>query len=108
MKESIMADQDWQTRLKTGRNDDCPCGSKKKYKKCHLEADEKAKSEALTKINAEAAEKAKTEGHEGHDHSGHDHPHGHGHSHEKSGAPKPHAPVNAQKQVNAPRKTGAA
>lgn len=25
---------------KTGRNDDCPCGSKKDYKDCHLSADE--------------------------------------------------------------------
>ena len=24
----------------TGRNDLCPCGSGKKYKKCHLRADE--------------------------------------------------------------------
>jgi tetratricopeptide (TPR) repeat protein len=29
------------TRLAgTGRNDECPCGSGKKYKKCHLQADE--------------------------------------------------------------------
>src|SRR5450631_3877236 len=26
----------------TGRNDSCPCGSGKKYKKCHLAADEQA------------------------------------------------------------------
>ena len=26
----------------TGRNDDCPCGSGKKYKKCHLREDEQA------------------------------------------------------------------
>jgi tetratricopeptide (TPR) repeat protein len=32
-----------QTRLAaTGRNDACPCGSGKKYKKCHLAADEQA------------------------------------------------------------------
>src|SRR4029079_12779470 len=31
------------TRLgATGRNDACPCGSGKKYKKCHLQADEGA------------------------------------------------------------------
>ena len=101
-----MADQDWQTRLKTGRNDDCPCGSKKKYKKCHLEADEKAKSEALAHTNAEAAKNVKAEDHEGHEHHGHDHPHGHGHSHGTSA--KPHAPgEHLTKQVNAPRKTGA-
>src|SRR5688572_30981021 len=28
----------------TGRNDACPCGSEKKYKKCHLAADEAAAS----------------------------------------------------------------
>jgi hypothetical protein len=28
--------------MKVGRNDPCPCGSGKKYKKCHLEADERA------------------------------------------------------------------
>jgi Flp pilus assembly protein TadD len=28
----------------TGRNDACPCGSEKKYKKCHLQADEAAAS----------------------------------------------------------------
>ncbi|MGH7738694.1 MAG: SEC-C metal-binding domain-containing protein [bacterium] len=103
-----MADQDWQARLKTGRNDDCLCGSKKKYKKCHLQADEKAKSEELAKINAEAAKNVKADehDHEGHDHPGHEH-HGHGHSHEKGGA-KPHAPgAHLTKQVNAPRKTGA-
>ena len=31
----------------TGRNDDCPCGSGKKYKKCHLREDEEAVSKAL-------------------------------------------------------------
>ena len=110
-----MADQDWQSRMKTGRNDECPCGSGKKYKKCHLEADEKAKSAALAQANAEAAknapehdhEAAEHHGHEGHDHSGHDHPHSHGHSHDKGGA-KPHSPTaHMTKQVNAPRKTGA-
>lgn len=100
-----MADQDWQTRIKTGRNDDCPCGSKKKYKKCHLEADEKAKSQALAKVNAEAAEKAKTEDH-GHDHAGHDH-HDHPHAqHEKGGPTRPHTSTNTARQISAPRKTG--
>jgi uncharacterized protein involved in copper resistance len=99
-----MADNDWQARLKTGRNDDCPCGSKKKYKKCHLEADEKAKSQALAKVNAEAAEKAKTEEHDhaGHDH--HDHPHAH---HEKGGPVRPHTSTTTARQISAPRKTGA-
>ena len=30
----------------TGRNDACPCGSEKKYKKCHLAADEQAAAPA--------------------------------------------------------------
>ena len=50
-------------RLKTaGRNDDCPCGSTKKYKKCHLRADEEAVSkqmaEAQTKADSTAAKEA--------------------------------------------------
>lgn len=35
-----------------GRNDPCPCGSGKKYKKCHLlieQAEDKIKNEALEK-----------------------------------------------------------
>ena len=99
-----MADQDWQSRLKTGRNDECPCGSGKKYKKCHLQADEAAQSAALAKVNAEAAAKAK-EGEHDHDHAGHDHPHSHGHKHDHgSHMPKPGSPV--VHQVSAPRKAG--
>ena len=81
-----MADQDWQSRLKTGRNDECPCGSKKKYKKCHLEQDEKAKSAALAEANAEAAKNAPADDHEGHEHHGHD-PllGGHGHLYYRQG-----------------------
>jgi uncharacterized protein YecA (UPF0149 family) len=30
---------------KPGRNEDCWCGSRKKYKKCHLPSDEKQASE---------------------------------------------------------------
>jgi hypothetical protein len=104
-----MADQDGQTRLKTGRNDACPCGSGKKYKKCHLQADEKAESESLAKTNAAAAEEAKKHeeehGHD-HDHHGHEHPHEHAHKHEKGGPTRTQNPVNAQKQVSAPRKVG--
>lgn len=101
-----MADNDWQARLKTGRNEPCPCGSGKKYKKCHMEADEKTQSEALAKVNEEAAKNAKAEekGHE-HDHSGHEHPHEHGHKHDYgSHIPKPGSPV--VHQVSAPRKAG--
>jgi hypothetical protein len=45
---------DYETRLKTtGRNDPCPCGSGKKYKKCHLAEDEAAKHAELTKAAEE-------------------------------------------------------
>ncbi len=103
-----MADNDWQSRLKTGRNDECPCGSGKKYKKCHLQADEKAQSEALAKVNADAAAKVKAEDHDhDHDHHGHEHSHPHApHDHKHSGGhgPKPGSPV--VHQVSAPRKAG--
>jgi hypothetical protein len=102
-----MAEQTWQERIKTGRNEDCPCGSKKKYKKCHLQADEKASSEALSKINAAAAaEQKKHEDEHGHEHHDHEHPHDHAHKHEKGGPSRPQGPMNAQKQVSAPRKVG--
>lgn len=49
---------DYAERLKTtGRNDPCPCGSGKKYKKCHLAEDEAARHEELKKA-AEAREAA--------------------------------------------------
>ena len=44
-----------------GRNDSCPCGSGKKYKKCHLREDEEAQSAQLAKINEEAAKAAEAE-----------------------------------------------
>src|SRR5438046_1242731 len=48
-----------------GRNDPCRCGSGKKYKKCHLEADEKSdrKEREKAALNAAkvAAEKQKEE-----------------------------------------------
>ena len=40
---------------KLGRNDPCHCGSGKKYKQCHLDADEKAAREARARAAAEAA-----------------------------------------------------
>ena len=52
----------------TGRNDDCPCGSGKKYKKCHLREDEAAEhkfmaeqAEARAAATAEEAETAESE-----------------------------------------------
>jgi hypothetical protein len=42
------------TRLgATGRNDACPCGSGKKYKKCHLPADEQAAAPPVTAPDAQ-------------------------------------------------------
>jgi len=42
--------------MKTGRNDICPCGSGKKYKKCCLIKDEKAVVEQQVKAHAEFEE----------------------------------------------------
>ncbi len=102
-----MADNGWQARLKTGRNDACPCGSGKKYKKCHLESDEKAQSAVLAEVNAEAAKKAKAE-EKDHDHHDHEHPHEHIHKHEKGGPARPHTSTTTARQISAPRKTGSA
>ena len=38
----------------TGRNDPCPCGSGKKYKQCHLVANEAKEREARAKATADA------------------------------------------------------
>jgi membrane protein involved in colicin uptake len=107
-----MAEKDWQSRLKTGRNEPCPCGSGRKYKKCHLAADEKAESEAMTKTAAEAAAKAKTEKkEEDHDHAHdhdhpHDHDHGHGHRRDYGSPMNTNKSSHMAKQINAPRKAG--
>lgn len=57
----------------TGRNDDCPCGSGKKYKKCHQAEDDALISKELARLEeaaaaelaakaAEAAEKGDADG----------------------------------------------
>ena len=61
--------------MKLGRNDPCHCGSGKKYKYCHYEADRAAEAEALRKA---AEERAKAEGdsalsEEDEEHHGHKH-----------------------------------
>lgn len=61
-----MTDADYEERLKsTGRNDRCPCGSGKKYKKCHLAEDEGKRSAArkalAEEVKARAAKKAEEE-----------------------------------------------
>jgi hypothetical protein len=105
-----MADSKWQERLKNlGRNDECTCGSKKKYKKCCLEADEKKKSEEIAATQAVAKAKVEKEmaehKHDEHcDHGHHEHPQAHEHG--GTSSVKPHAPTGAMKQVSAPRKVG--
>jgi hypothetical protein len=51
--------------MKLGRNDPCHCGSGKKYKHCHYEADRAAEAKALKEAAdaraAQAAEAAKDE-----------------------------------------------
>jgi hypothetical protein len=42
--------------MKIGRNDPCHCGSGQKYKKCHLAADDTARSAELAALAAAAAE----------------------------------------------------
>lgn len=39
----------------TGRNDDCPCGSGKKYKKCHQAEDDAVISAELRRLEEAAA-----------------------------------------------------
>jgi len=54
-----MSGTDYERRLvTTGRNERCPCGSGKKYKKCHLAEDEDKRSAALQALEEEA--KART------------------------------------------------
>lgn len=54
-----MSDTEYEQRLKTtGRNDRCPCGSGKKYKKCHLAEDEGKRTAALQALEEEAKARA--------------------------------------------------
>jgi hypothetical protein len=49
----------WRETMKLGRNDPCHCGSGKKYKKCHEDADLAKESAELAAAKAKAdAEKA--------------------------------------------------
>lgn len=98
---------DIETRYKsTGRNDDCPCGSNKKYKKCHLREDEEFVSKSLA-ARIEATKIVEEPGHEGHGHA----PGMHGV--EEGGKPRFDAPKSVMagpkqakvaKAVNTPRK----
>ena len=107
-----MADEKYKERLKNaGRNDTCPCGSGKKYKKCHLQADEESNSKALAKAReaaeAKAAEaEAEAEGDEGADKKeGQAHPPD---AKRNKYAPKIPGgkPANPSRQISTPRKVG--
>jgi hypothetical protein len=59
MLPSIMSLEAAQQRHgNAGRNDACPCGSGKKYKKCHLPEDDAAIRAELQRLEAEAVAKA--------------------------------------------------
>ena len=60
-----MSDAEYESRLaNTGRNETCPCGSKQKYKKCHLAEDQTKRSAALSVLQEEAKAKAALEAEE--------------------------------------------
>lgn len=100
-----MADEEYQARLKnTGRNDTCPCGSGKKYKKCHLLADEKSNSEALAKAQEEAAKAAEGEEPEEKKEGPAHPPEVKGHK-DAPRIPRP-KPAAGGRQVSTPRKAG--
>lgn len=95
-------------RLKeAGRNDPCPCGSGRKYKKCHLAADEAAEATRLAKEAEEARRKAEKEGV---DASNLPAKNAFGHPHRREFGP-PSKPPSQQghvhSQVSTPRKGGA-
>lgn len=106
-----MAAKEYMERLKhTGRNDACPCGSGKKYKKCHLQEDEEKRSKDMAKAAEEAAAKAAAEEAAEGTEEKKDDP---GHPPEPRGrkgassAPKPkQKPGAMSRQVSTPRKAG--
>ena len=57
-----MSEAEFLQRLKeTGRNDTCPCGSGKKYKKCHLREDEDAERKWLAEQEKARSQEAEDE-----------------------------------------------
>ena len=57
---------EYNERLKTtGRNDPCPCGSGRKYKKCHLGEDEGARHADLVKAAEDREAALSSEGAQG-------------------------------------------
>src|SRR5581483_535151 len=55
------ADEEEEELPKPGRNDPCLCGSGKKYKKCHLQADEEAELAELEEEGKEDQDPVRTE-----------------------------------------------
>jgi hypothetical protein len=107
-----MADEDYKARLSgTGRNDACPCGSGKKYKKCHLQADEESYSVDLARAQEKAAAEAAAEAAEAEGEEGEDRKEGRAHPPEgKRGKYEPKTPrprpTGGSRQVSTPRKAG--
>jgi hypothetical protein len=105
-----MAAEEYKERLRnTGRNDACPCGSGKKYKKCHLQEDEGKRSKDMAKAAEEAAARAaEEEAKDGEEGEGKKDEHGHQRARKgASSAPKPKPkPATVARQVSTPRKAG--
>jgi hypothetical protein len=100
--ETMAATMDPAQRYKqTGRNDDCACGSGKKYKKCHLREDEEFVSKALASRNAEAAKTAEAEAKAAEGADGHVHGPGCGHEEGETGAPAAKPKFEAPKAMAA-------
>jgi|SRR5581483_799755 len=103
-----MTDKDYEIRLKsTGRNDLCPCGSGKKYKKCHLDADEEARHQDFAKAQAAAQEAAKAAEASEEKEGQKIHPETASHKKENPAAGMHQSrPGNVTRQVSSPRKVG--
>ena len=101
-----MADNEYETRLKnTGRNEPCACGSGKKYKKCHLEADQVSHREALAKAAPAPAPAAAVAEEDKEKKEQPAHPEGKGHKKVQAASVHQAKPGAAARQVSAPRKT---
>ena len=88
----------------TGRNDTCPCGSGKKYKKCHLQKDEESHGKAVARAREAAARAAAEEGpEESREEAAHP-PAAKEHKYAPK-VPKP-KPSPGARQVSTPRKAG--
>ena len=93
---------DYAERLKnTGRNDECPCGSGKKYKRCHMREDEQAEHAALAQQAAEAAAAVAAEKEAGDNEADN----GPQHKHEKDPHTAKPQSFKGRQQVRLPRKS---